>query len=208
MEEAAFTRDRLRTALPRLHARLKVMEAAEYLARWEPEYERVKAVRDALVAEMRQVYPAAVTQLADLFQRMAQCDRECSRIDRSRPDSEHQRLLSVELTARGVEGLLQPDVYIAEMLRLPFFWRDSGPIYAWPPPPPPFVAPTFVLPGPGPDWQAEIKARNAREREESERVIAYYQERDRERRERELKEGKEAIAREVAARNRREGWPY
>jgi hypothetical protein len=161
-----------------------------------------------LAAEMREVYPAAVSQLADLFQGMAQCDRECSRINGSRPDNEHRRPLGVELTARGVEGLLQPDVYIAEMLRLPFFWRDSGPIYAWPPHTPPVFASSFVLPGPNPDWQAEIKARKAAQREESERVIAYYQERDRERRERELKEGKEAIAREVAERNRRHGWPY
>jgi Arm DNA-binding domain len=33
MEDAAFTRDRLRTVLPRLRARLKEVEAAEYLAR-------------------------------------------------------------------------------------------------------------------------------------------------------------------------------
>jgi hypothetical protein len=33
-------------------------------------------------------------------------------------------------------------------------------------------------------------------------------ERERERRERELKEGKEAIAREIAERNRRAGWPH
>jgi hypothetical protein len=65
----------------------------------------------------------------------------------------------------------------------------------------------LAQPGPGPDWQAEIKARNAALREESERVIAHYRERDRERQERELKEGKEAIAREVAERNRRNGWP-
>jgi hypothetical protein len=60
-------------------------------------------------------------------------------------------------------------------------------------------------PGPGPDWQAELKARDAERRKESERVIAYYKERERQKRE--LKEGKEAIAREVAERNRREGWP-
>jgi hypothetical protein len=208
MEDAAFTRDRLRTALPRLHARLKVVEGAEYLARWEPDFKRVEAQRDALAAEMREIYPAAVTQLADLFQRMAQCDRECSRINGSAPDGEHRRLRRVELTARGVEGLLQPNVWISEELRLPFFWRDSGPIYAWPPPTPPVFASSIVPPGPGPDWQAEIKARNEAQREESERVIAHYRERDRERQERELKEGKEAIAREVAERNRRHGWPY
>jgi hypothetical protein len=45
-------------------------------------------------------------------------------------------------------------------------------------------------------------------REESLRVIAYYEERAREREEREIKEAKEAIAREIAERNRRAGWPY
>jgi hypothetical protein len=49
---------------------------------------------------------------------------------------------------------------------------------------------------------------NAAEREENERHIAHLRERDRERQERELKEGQEAIAREVAERNGRNGWPY
>jgi hypothetical protein len=134
MENAAFTRERLRTVLPRLQRRIKQVEAAEYAAKWEPDFKRVEAQRDALAAEMREAYPAAVAQLADIFQRAADCDRECSRINGSAPDGEHRRLRRVELAARGVEGLLQPDVYLAEMLRLPFFWRDRGPIYAWPPP--------------------------------------------------------------------------
>ena len=199
---------RLRTALPRLQVRLKQMEAAEYLARWEPEYERVKAVRDALAAEMREMYPAAVARLVDLFQRMAECDRECSRINGSAPYGDHRRLREVELTARGVEGLLQPDVWIAEMLRLPFFWRDNGPIYAWPPPTPPASSFVLVPPGPGPDWHAELKAQAAARHEESLRVIAFYESQRREREEREFKEGREAMAREVAERNRRNGWPY
>jgi hypothetical protein len=132
MENVAFGRDRLRTVQPRLQKLLKHVEAEEYAAKWEAEYEKVKVIRDELAAEMREVYPAAVSQLTDLFQRMARCDRECSRVDGSAPIGEHRRLRRVELAARGVEGLLQPDVYIAEMLRLPFFWRDSGPIYAWP----------------------------------------------------------------------------
>jgi hypothetical protein len=132
MEDAAFTRDRLRTVLPRLHARLKE-EAAEYAAQWEPESKRVEAQRDALAAEMRQVYPAAVAQLVDLFQRAAECDRQSSRINGLAPPGDHRRLRKMELTARGVEGLLQPDVWIAQELRLPYFARDRGPIYAWPP---------------------------------------------------------------------------
>jgi hypothetical protein len=208
LEDAAFARDRLRTVLPRLHKLLKQAEAEEYAAAWQAEYEKVKAVRDELAAEMREVYPTAVAQLSDLFRRVALCDRECSRVDGTAAVGEHRRLRGVELAARGVEALLQPDVYIAEMLRLPFFWRDSGPIYAWPPPTPPVFTSMVVPLGPGPDWQAGIAARNAAEREENERVFAGYRERDRQRQERELKEGKEAIAREVAERNRRNGWPY
>jgi hypothetical protein len=218
MEDAAFTRDRFRTVLPRLHVRLKQVEAAEYAARWEPDFKRVEAQRDALAVEMRETYPAAVAQLADLFQRVAECDRECSRINGAAPDGEHRRLRRVELTARGVEGLLQPNVYIAEMLRLPFFWRDRGPIYAWPPPeetparqlalrmlayeaalrehPPPAVTPE------------QIKAQNEERQRIGERVIAQYKEGERQRQERELKEGREAMAREHAESNRRHGWPY
>jgi hypothetical protein len=140
--------------------------------------------------------------------RAAECDRECSRVDRSAASGEPRRLRRVALAARGVEGLLQPDVWIAEMLRLPFFWRDSGPIYAWPPPTPPLLASSFVLPGPGPDWQAEIKARNEERQREGERVAAFYANQEREKEERAAKEGREAIARKVAERHRREGWPY
>ena len=39
--------------------------------------------------------------------------------------AERRRLLKVELTARGVEGLLQPDAWLAEMSRLPAFSREN-----------------------------------------------------------------------------------
>jgi hypothetical protein len=177
VENAVFIRDRLRTVLPRLHTRLKQIEAAEYLARWEPEYKRVIAQRDALAAEMREVYPAAVAQLADLFQRATQCDREISQLNQSAPSGDRRGIHGVELTARGVEALLQPDVRIAETLRLPFFQRDRGPIFVWPPATPP-AAYTFPVPsGPGPDWHKEIEARNAARAEESRRVAALHEDR-------------------------------
>jgi hypothetical protein len=102
MEDAAFTRDRMRTVLPRLKARLRQVQAAEYVAWWEPEFKRVEAMRDARATEMRKVYSDAVARLVDLFRRAAECDRECSRINGSAPDGEYRRLLGVELTARGV----------------------------------------------------------------------------------------------------------
>jgi hypothetical protein len=76
------------------------------------------------------------------------------------------------------------------MLRLPFFWRDSGPIYAWPPLTPPVFTSMVVPAGPGPDWQAEIAARNEAQRKESERVAAFYARQEAEREEREAAEAR------------------
>jgi hypothetical protein len=68
---------------------------------------------------------------------------------------------------------------------------------------------TFPAPSnPGPDWHKEIEARNAARAEESQRVAALHEERQRERQERERREGIAAIEREVAERNQRAGWPY
>jgi hypothetical protein len=132
-----------------------------------------------------------------------------SRINGSAPYGEHRRLLDVELTARGVDRLWQPDVIIAKELRLPYLTRHNGAIYAWPQPTPPLFAASFMVPsGPGPSWHEEIEARNAARGEESDRAIAHLNERAREHEERLLKEGKEAIALEIAERNRRAGWPY
>jgi protein involved in temperature-dependent protein secretion len=66
----------------------------------------------------------------------------------------------------------------------------------------------MVPSGPGPNWREELKARDAARREESDRAIAYLNERARQREEREIKEAKEAIALEIAERNHRAGWPY
>jgi hypothetical protein len=53
----------------------------------------------------------------------------------------------------------------------------------------------------------ELKARDAARREDSLRAVAYYETQRREREEREFQQGREAMAREVAERNRRNGWP-
>ena len=100
-------------------------------------------------------------------------------------------------------------MWVAKELRLPYLTRHNGAIYAWPLPAPPLFAASFMVPsGPGPNWHEEIEARNAARREESDRAVAHLNERAREHEERLLKEGKEAIAREIAERNRRAGWPY
>jgi hypothetical protein len=128
-----------------------------------------------------------------------------------------RHLLGVELTARGVERLMQPDIHIAEMLRLPFFWRDRGPLYAWPPPVPTpaqqLALAMLANPAAYRDPSAavtpeQIKARNEAMQREGERVAEFYANQEREREERAAKEGREALARELAERNRRNGWAY
>jgi hypothetical protein len=89
----------------------------------------------------------------------------------------------VELTARGVEALMQPDVWIAETLTLPFFWRDSGPINAWPPPVPSPAQqlalamlnnPNFMRGPPAVVTPEQIRERNEAIQRDSERGFAYY----------------------------------
>jgi hypothetical protein len=62
---------RRRAKLERMHELLNVwlkeVEAAQYVAKWEPEYKRLEARQDALAAEMREVCPAAVAQLTESF---------------------------------------------------------------------------------------------------------------------------------------------
>src|SRR5450759_5624093 len=76
MEDAAFTRDRLRTVLPRLQARLQQIQAAEYAARWEADFEQVEGRRNELVQEYAATYPRLVAQLVDLFERIEVADKE------------------------------------------------------------------------------------------------------------------------------------
>jgi len=94
MEDAAFTRDRLRTVLPRLQARLSEVKAAEYAARWESDFRQVEARRDELANEYAATYPRLVAQLVDLFECIEAVDKEVSRIKRfSRRDVWHSRVL-------------------------------------------------------------------------------------------------------------------
>jgi hypothetical protein len=65
MEDAAFTRDRLRTVLPRLHERLRQSQEGEYLAQWRISYEALEVKRDALATQLRDLYPTVVASLVD-----------------------------------------------------------------------------------------------------------------------------------------------
>ena len=198
---AMLVRDRLQAALPRLQQQLKLARERECIAAWRADFENVRAKRDAMVQELREIYPTAIATLVDLMQRIAATDEEVSRINGSAPSGVHDRLHKVEREARG--QLLQPDVEVPKELRLPLLDRNGGPIFAWPPPQPSLAAQMASAPVPrgiaGPDWHSLIDERDRQRREESKRLSAFYEEREREaekRRETELREAREAHRRE------------
>ena len=135
MEDAAFKRDRMRTALARLDERLQELEAQEEQERrWEV-YKKATAERDALAAELKDVYPAFEARIADLLARIEASDREITRINgRAKPDGASP-ILGAEELARGLGGYsvgVSNIPRITRDLRLPAFqYRPLGE-YAWP----------------------------------------------------------------------------
>ena len=95
---------------------------------------RVEAKRDALAAESAQTYPELWFG-ASIFSTVSRpAMATVSHINRMSPSGGGDHLYEVELTARGIEQLLQPDVVIAKELRLPTFKRGANePLLAWPP---------------------------------------------------------------------------
>jgi hypothetical protein len=201
MEDAAFTRDRLRAVLPRLEQRLTEVKAAEYAAIWEPEFQEVKVTRDELATELRELYPRLATQLADLFYRIEAADKEVSCINGSAPSGDHRRLLGVELTARNLASFSTARPSIMKELKLPHF--DHSDRMVWPPPSTPLaVLASQAMPAPphsGGDWWRGRDERAAAQRAEQARVAAYYEEQARQREEREEREAAEAQARRSRA---------
>ena len=118
---AELTRDRLRAALPRLQEQLKQAREREYAECWLEDYAAVKARRDAAAEQLRERYPAIVDELVALMADIAATDKEVDRINVAAPYGDYPRLRGVELTARGLDHLLQPDISIVQELRLPSF---------------------------------------------------------------------------------------
>jgi predicted transcriptional regulator len=131
MAAAQFDRDRLHTLLPRLQERLQQIQAAEYAARWEADFEQVEGRRNELVQEYAATYPRLVAQLVDLFERIEVADKEVSRINGSAPSCEHRRLRQVELVARGLEAFSRSAPAISKTVQL-CDWADSERLI-WPP---------------------------------------------------------------------------
>jgi hypothetical protein len=203
LADAEFCRDRLRTVLPRLQQRFSEARSEEEYARWVVDYEEVKTKRDALVEELREIYPAIEENLTDLLLRIETCDREAKRVNSAKPfdakeaNGDGRWLLETELVARGLDHFRIHDLQIMRDLKLPKF--EAGAQLAWPPHRPidwSSVAP--VARHPGADWAVEREERARATRADQERVIEHYAAMARQREEREAaeaqKRGKGAAA--------------
>jgi hypothetical protein len=183
---AKLNRDRLRSLLSRMRQRLDELEAAEYAALWQADYEAVEAKRDGVAKEMAEVYLSFTTQLCDLFQRAEAVDNECLRVNGEAPTGEHRRLRGVELTARNLDSFSRHEPSIMEAVKLPE-WKHSGRM-AWPPPKVPLavVMAGSMTPPRDPrfsaDWAAARERDNARRKQEEERRAEEEAEREAERR--------------------------
>ena len=135
MDDSAFRRDRMQTAVIKLGDRLRELRAQEEDARRWVAYEKAKAERDKLAAELKELYPSFETRLADILGRIETSDQEIERVNtRARP-SGADRLLGAELVARGLGGFTSgiSDIpRITRDLRLPVFEYRLTEGYAWP----------------------------------------------------------------------------
>jgi hypothetical protein len=212
MEDALFSAGRLKTLLPRLQKRYEDLRAKEYAAAWSTDFKRVEALLNEAAEAFERDYPAAVEQIVALMRRISTVNAEVSYINGHAPPGNYPRLHTVERKVRG--HLEQPDVNIAEQLRLPHLHRNRGPVYAWPPPeqnPGVQLARAMMA---NPDmyavdtmnWHEQIDRRNARLIEDNRRQVEQAEQRMREREQREaaeLEKAKQADREAYAER----GWP-
>jgi chromosome segregation ATPase len=95
-----FEIDRLTSALEALRTVHGEAQARENDARRRASYEAAQAERDALVEELREVYPAIENRLADLVGRVAANNAVLDRVNRRLPTATSP-LASAEMVARG-----------------------------------------------------------------------------------------------------------
>jgi hypothetical protein len=135
MEDAVFRRERLQTAVSRLKDRLKEVRAQEENQRRWIAYEKVKAERDELAAQLKANYPSIEALLGELIAKVEANDREVEFINAQALPTGAERLRSAELIARGLESWRtnQTDVVrITRDLCLPAFIHDPHRPYVWP----------------------------------------------------------------------------
>jgi len=173
MQAAEFSAARLRTVLPRLQAKAEEIRAREYLGQWQEDFAAMKQKRDGLADELRGLYPAFASKIADVLTRIQQNDLELSQLHQSRPAGVALHLTGAEATARGLESLSAQNPSVAKELKVPD-WTNSAKL-VWPVPM--AVLTSLIAPPafhPGPDWWRDKDKRAAVQEEDRRRLVDAY----------------------------------
>jgi len=93
--------ERLKAALPPLQQRYNELCKAERRTEWREQYAEVKAKRDATAEMMKAIYTKLSEQLIAVLQEAQQVDQEVARVNRTAPNGEQDRVLTVECAARA-----------------------------------------------------------------------------------------------------------
>jgi hypothetical protein len=150
----------------------------------------LKPLRDTLAEELRDLYPSFATKLADLLDRIAANDDALGRLNQSRPNGPSgAHLLGAELVARELGGFSRDTPSITKHLQLPD-WSDGERLLYPPPKPSPAAAYAEAMAPAysghrGADWWKDVEARQATERAESERAANFYEQRNKQKEDRE-----------------------
>ena len=178
-DDAVYRLERLKAALPPLQERYTALRTAERRTQWRTDYAKVKAKRDATAEKLQAIYELT-EQLIEVLEETKQVDQEVARINSTASSGEHDRLLTVECWARGVNGV-GPNSALSLLteLKLPR-WSAAG--LAWPPPPPVLTAEMVapIIPHPGDRWWEHQSERKAQADAEAARVANYYRRQERE----------------------------
>jgi len=124
---------RLDKALPLLRTRIRTIDETEHARAWHKAADRIEGERDALAAELRELYPDFVEQLADLYSRIDALDGAIARLHSAAPRGETRRLVGAEPQARDIPGFCAAQPGLREHLKLPD-WSEPSRI-AYPPEP-------------------------------------------------------------------------
>src|SRR5262249_3357413 len=125
----------LQIAVTRLKERLREIKASEENERRRIIYDKAKAERDRLAAELKASYPGIENQLGQLITKIEANDQEIEFVAAHGLPTGAERLRSAELIAREIEAwrVNQAEVVrITRELCLPAFKHDPHRPYAWP----------------------------------------------------------------------------
>jgi hypothetical protein len=216
MEDAAFSRDRLKTLLPRLKHRYQQVADQETYDSWAAEFDQFLPRYNAAVAQLKTVCEEYEAKIVATLVEAQAVDAEVRRFARSKPhhllqaNNDGRDLPEVELAARGLSGVAPGCSFVKDM-KLPAFAEPNR--LAWPPPQPlsgveVALALSASIPRhPGSDWWKEIEQRDraiaAESRERTAREKVEREQRFKEKQEREHA----ADEQQRIERHRTLGWP-